>query len=236
MTDSIIDQAIALVRDANGVGLELRLLGSVAVTIVTGSDTEARPAAIKDIDVISARLQQARVQDFLGQRGWEVVSDLLLLSESRETYFSKAHHFSIDLYYDGISGNHWLGLEKRLTLSYPTITAIDLILSKLQRCRQRPQDRWDLDALLGEQLSRDDFAYFQHKVCGDWGLWMTATQNLIESLASHRQFLCANRERLLREALLGPKTFSWILRSLIGKRLKWWSDMYDTEIRAREDN
>lgn len=231
MNGSLVEEAIHLVKSARDTGLELRLLGSVGVAFYVDSAIADRPATIKDIDLATRHERRRQVQEFLRGTGWEIAKELLMLSENHETYLTGRHEYSIDVYYDEIDANHRLSLKDRLDLSYPVIPWIDLLLSKLQRRYPRPEDTWDCCALLKVEPQRGDFEYYQQVVGRDWGLHTTVTENLTRLL--HECPMLATRiSTMLRIAVQGRKSWHWRLRALIGRRVKWWREVYDTKIRV----
>jgi len=232
VTDFLVEEALLIVKEARDEGIEVRLIGSVAVIILTGADSSDRPARLKDIDLISQVKYRAAVQNFLFSKGWELAQEFLLFSENRETYQSADRPFSLDVYYNIVDGNHRIRIGSRLLLSYPTITPTDLLMTKIQRVRLRPEDDWDACALLRMNRVEFDLARFRRLMGKNWGLYTTASGNL-ERLASKCEFSRAHE--LVEAAKSSRKSILWYIRSFIGPKVKWWSDVYEARMSERGD-
>jgi hypothetical protein len=218
--------ASTLVQQAEVEGLPLRVAGSVGVALFVGIASRDRPAPLKDIDLATARRFRAHCQAFLGQRGWTILREYLLQSENRESFASSETDLTVDVYYDEIDGNHPVAITRVLHASFPTIPWAHLLLSKLQRRPLRLQDEWDACALIGKTPQEVDWRWFRSLLGRDWGLYTTVTDNL-HTLLSTCPEVATRVANLLDLALSSPKTLRWLARSLIGRRIRWWRQMYD---------
>lgn len=217
-----------LVASAEKHDILLRILGSVAVQYFVNSTANTRPARVKDIDFITNRAYQNEAQRFFMDNGWEIAKELLLLTESRETFSSPSKDFTIDVYYDTVDGSHPINLARRLEKFSPTIPWTDLLVSKLQRKSLRPQDVWDCCVLLTRnQLLEPD--YLCELVGNDWTFYTLVKDNLETLKGSCRESADSISEILgLMERC--PKSVNWRVRSLLGRRLRWWTEMSDASI------
>lgn len=221
----IIEYSVALVARANRVGVEARILGSVAVLIQIGDLAAERPYPTKDLDLVTTSAQRKNIQTFLAHEGWHLAAEFLLYSEGRET-FSSARDFTIDVYYDSVDGNQSIFLGDRINASYPTIEVTDLLFTKLQRIRIRKCDEWDCCALIGQR--KVDDVRFAKIIGAKWGLYVSVMDNLSQLLSK------CSRDREIRQLMNVaeecPKTLPWKLRACLGRRFKWWQEVYDAQM------
>lgn len=225
----IVDYAILLVTEARNRGLVLRLVGSVAFMVHFRSRGANRPEGAKDIDLVTQKEWMKHVQRFMAESGWNLATELLMLSEFRETYSCMDMPFTIDIFYDEVDGNHPICVRERLALSFPTISEIDLLMTKLQRVEFRAIDIWDTCEFVSWKNCLLDLESFQHFLGKDWGLYTTVTdnlRNLVRTCDSGRGQI----EMLLHAAATCRKSLAWRVRSIIGKRQKWWKDIYGASI------
>lgn len=227
---SILEDAVDIVRSAKEAGVEVRLAGSAGVASYTGTLCLDRPGEIKDIDLVAERKMRVQVQDFLEDRGWVLDRRFLMVSENREVFTSARYLYTIDVYYDEIDGNHPINIGGRLLYSFPAIPYTDLLLSKLQRRHPRPVDIWDCCALLSSSPDRIEDDYLCKLLGREWGLYTTVTDNL-ERLSKD----CSSPGRETASHFVvrvgsTKKTISWRLRSIFGRRFKWWKEVYEASL------
>ena len=136
-------------------------------------------------------------------------------------------------------------LRNRLQLGSPTITPVDLLLSKLQIHDVTHNDLLDLIVLLAEhdlgdgQAGTIDRGHLLALLSGDWGFWYSARTNLDRAesaLGSASGVPPATasavnaRIHAIRTALDdGPKSRRWRLRAAVGTRLAWYQDVDEVE-------
>jgi hypothetical protein len=217
---SLRGSALQVIDTAREADVTCRLFGSLALAFyVPLEKLSERPRPVKDIDLIARSKDRRKLQDLMKALGWSLDETLLLVAEKRETYYQADKESTLDLYYDEIDGNHELDLRGRLSQAYPTLSVIDLLLTKLQRQRPRPEDLWDISCLLKAPRSKDDVEYFSRLLARDWRIYTTVTDNLRACCESD----CVD---LLNAAVSAPKGFMWHLRALVGRRLKWWNEVY----------
>ncbi|MBZ5538113.1 MAG: nucleotidyltransferase family protein [Acidobacteriia bacterium] len=222
-------EAVLIVENAQAHNIEVRILGSVAIATYVGAEIASRPSPIKDIDLITRHEARTVFQGILYNSGWRVVEELLLLSEDRETYQHPAQEYTVDVYFDVVDGNHPIHLRDRLGLSFPAISATDLLMTKLQRRFPRQTDTWDCCALFTHGIASMEVEYFVRVMGKDWGLYTTALDNLRNLIVSCPRAREGIR-RLMADAERGAKSWQWYVRSVLGRRLKWWNDVFDTKI------
>ena len=218
------EAALRVIESAHAEGIECRLCGSLGVEYYVGASSfSTRPAPAKDIDLITKSSSRRALQGLMKRLEWRLDESLLLLAEKRETYYLTGTIWTLDLYFDQIDGNHIIELEDRLGLAYPVIPLIDLLLTKLQRRCLRPVDEWDICLLLSLGFDGDSIAYFSTLAANNWSLYTTVTDNLRASMNNG-----CNASRLLTAAERSPKTLRWKTRAIVGRRYKWWREVYST--------
>jgi hypothetical protein len=148
--------------------------------------------------------------------------------------------------------NHPIDFRKRLELDFPTISATDFLLEKIQIWEAfSPKDLKDCLLLLkacsvkdgGKELCIDS-GYIARLLSEDWGFWYTATTNLKrilrfvselneqgreaelspeKVLEQERKEIAARIEMLLKTIDNEPKSFGWKMRAKIGTKRKWYN-------------
>jgi hypothetical protein len=225
----LLSKALGLVEDARASGILLRLAGSLAV--LSYSERGNRPVPPADIDLVAVNSERADVHRFLNRRGWKLSGGLLLVSEIRDLFID-SEDCALDVYYGAIDGSHLIRISRRrLEGCYPAISVADLLLSKLQRKHMRDVDIWDSCAILHLSGIDERDERVLEATSLDWGLYMGVTENL-----KVLEGACAGdgekAVRLRRSVLRGKKTLRWRLRALLGTRIRWWREVYDS--RGRE--
>jgi hypothetical protein len=139
---------------------------------------------------------------------------------------------------------HELPFRDRLpSAAWPwTLSAADLLLSKLQIVEQTDRDAQDVLGLLAEhELVESDRDAIElprfRQVCGnDWGWWRTVDDNLERLIARWIEpatpdewapvgvrSRARDRARALRAALAAcPKSMGWRARATVGTRVRWY--------------
>jgi hypothetical protein len=219
--------AVRLIESSARYGLTLRLAGSVGILVLMNSHGLGRSEYPKDIDIAARAAERMRVQSFLAVHGWLIASDLLLVSELRETYLLADPNLTLDVFYDEIDGNHPIAIANRLECSWPTLSWTDLLLTKLQRRHMRPEDVWDVTLLLSS-LDRLDPPAFQKALGCNWSLYTTIMDNFayVKEIVPSR---AAEIDRLQLLAFRTSKSLGWKLRARIGRRVKWWREVSDAQ-------
>jgi hypothetical protein len=122
---------------------------------------------------------------------------------------------------------HELRLSGRLELDYPTLTASDLLLTKLQVVELNAKDEQDAVVLLQEHElgngSGDhiDLRYVTGLVSSNWGLWRTITGTL-RDIARSNPTVRASADALLDACMAVPKSRTFRLRARVGDRVQWY--------------
>jgi hypothetical protein len=222
-------EALALLEAARERSVLLRAIGGLAVRIVAPS--AARPPLqrpYKDIDLVGLSRQRAAIEQLLTEFGYEGDDGFNLLSAHGQLYFRDlANGRQVDVFLDRMTMCHTLELADRLELDNLTVTATDLLLSKLQVYETNERDLKDAAALLLDgQIDSD---YIASVLAHDWGWWRTVTQVLgrLETYAVTLEFDARPRLQQQIAALVDriaaePKSRRWKLRARVGDRVRWY--------------
>jgi hypothetical protein len=231
--------SVDLVNELEKHGLKAKLFGGMAFCLqVDFMDLFGRDRLTKDIDLVVSRRQIFIAVERMAELGWSAKIGSLLFSDGRKVELAHGGSgIDADLYQDPMVLNHKIRIGSRLLLSGPTLSPADLLLTKLQIENVGERDLIDIGALfLGYAGKAVDIEFDRVVECTSrsWGLHITALRNL--SLAQEHlpsmKYVGALIEparqgiELLRQLMLGAdKGITWHLRSLIGKRLRWYSEM-----------
>ncbi len=143
-----------------------------------------------------------------------------------------------DLFLDELHMCHDITFKGRLSIDYPTLSLVDLLLEKMQIVELDAKDIIDTVALIREHaIGADDnetinTEYLSSLCSCDWGLWMTITTNLNKVRGYLAQFGTLSDEdkndvekkiaKLLEIIDTAPKSTSWKVRAKIGTKKKWY--------------
>ena len=248
--DEFLELAENLVDMGSEQGVTLRLLGSLAV-IHHIQDRDKLLNLIDrvpthDIDFMGYSKEQTQADRMFINLGYEVdpsVAYSLEYGIQRLIYHHRENEIMAEIFLDQLRMSHTLDFRGRLELDNPTISLIDLLLSKLQIQEITEKDIKDIIVLLSEHdLGSDsresvDLSHLLSVTSDDWGFYYTAKTNLdivkqwlgkvdvLESSMSQDIETKLNEiEKSMEEA---PKSLRWNLRSIIGTRMKWYERVGD---------
>jgi len=165
--------------------------------------------------------------------------------ESADGAFAVHAEDHVDVFLDVFRMDHRVDLRDRLGVEPYTVSAGDLLLTKLQIFRAEDRDLRDIVTLLkDEELAGEDalgtvnVAYLAGLCARDWGLYYDVTRNLrrcTESLAvyglgpadeDHVRAALARLTQAIEEA---PKTRAWRWRAKVGTRRRWHEEVEDQD-------
>ncbi len=241
VADDPLTEAIALAEGARQAGVGLKLLGGLAVRVLTpGLPPRLRPG--QDMDFACLSKGRKATASFLEDSGCVPDRRFNNLNGDRQMYFTAPSGRPIDVMVDRLTMCHVLdfrGGYGRLPL---TLDAIDILLSKLQIFELNEKDARDiLQLLAGLPVASDggtsepslDTKRFGQLLAGDWGWWRTVTGNLskLPTLAADKPELVpagapydpvAQVRQLAEVAESVPKSMKWKLRANVGDRVRWY--------------
>jgi len=246
--EDLLATAHQLVDLAKNRGVTLRILGHLAVRTHVQENRELIDALERkpthDIDFLGYSSETSKANRFfideLGYKPDPMVAYSQEFGLKRLIY----HHdngLMVEIFQDDLVMSHTIHFKKRLELDSPTISLVDLVLSKLQIHEINEKDIQDIIVLLIEHDlgSGDkeliDVDYMVKRFSDDWGFYYTATTNLKKVLHFAKQYEVLNGgQRLAVEDRIGaileaiehaPKSIKWKLRAKVGTRKKWYQDV-----------
>jgi len=223
----MIREALDLVRQAEARGVQIRLIGGIAVALHSG--VAASPhREFSDLDAVIVGKSRRSLPKVLAERGY--VGDKrfnALNSDRRMIFYSPSG--KLDVFVDEFSMCHRVPLAERLSLDSPTVSPTDLLLTKLQVVKFSTKDVADLVLLLKtHDLSQEEgdcinVNYLRLALGRDWGLWRTVTHSLLRLATGADDSVIAAKARALHDglsAIVGD--FRFRLRGVIGQRIRWY--------------
>jgi hypothetical protein len=236
----IRDEATRLAAAAKDAGLGLRLMGGLAVWVVSPS-VQVPPFAREygDLDFAVRKRDGRAVTPFLVGEGY--VAERMFNSIHGAQRLNFGHPdglWTIDVVIDALRMSHVIDLRGRLEPGPPTLDLADLLLTKLQVWEINAKDLADITCLLADRPLSDvgadgeaiDLARILALTGADWGICHTLERNLREVAAFARQKRPAGAaldpvvqaEALLAAIAAGRKSVGWRVRAQIGERVKWY--------------
>ena len=236
----IRDEALRLTAAASEADLGLRLMGGLAVWVVSPSVRVAPFARdYGDLDFAVRGRDGRAVTPFLVGEGY--VAERMFNSIHGAQRLNFGHPdglWTIDVIIDALRMSHVIDLKGRLEPGKPTIDLADLLLTKLQVWEINAKDLADITCLLADRPLAGgpsdeeaiDLARILSLTGADWGVCHTLERNLrqVVTYARDRRPAGAAFDPILQaEALLaaidaGRKSVAWRVRARIGERVRWY--------------
>jgi hypothetical protein len=239
LLDDIAAEAARVGLGAVKAGLHLRLMGGVAVYVMSPSVRRPPYArAYRDFDLAVEREDARSATAFLEAAGY--VPERMfnaLHGAGRLNFAHPGGRWTVDVIVDELRMSHRIDLRGRLAGPSPTLTLADLLLTKLQIWEMNSKDVGDIVCLLADHeiADREDPGTIDRRrlvnlAADDWGLCHTIERNLREAVtvASEAKPDGAPLDPVrAAEALIGdldgaPKTIRWRARARVGERVRWY--------------
>jgi hypothetical protein len=231
-------QARRLIDLATEQGLVLRLLGGLAIQLLT-PELPARTRTGQDLDFASIRSSRKGLTALLERQGYIGDRNFNALYGDKQLYFTHGETgLAVDVMVDRIHMCHTVEFADRATDLPYTLSPTDLLLSKLQIVELNDKDVDDILRLLvhfplGEAADGLDLRVISELVGDDWGWFKTISLNLDRISATladgpraafvdgaHDPFAAV---QTLRTTLAdAPKSRRWRLRDRVGERKRWY--------------
>jgi hypothetical protein len=249
--DDPLPEALRLARGAADAGLGLKLLGGLAVRVIC-PDFPPRLRAGQDMDFACMSKGRKNVAAYLERSGCQPDRRFNNLNGDRQMYFNAPSGRPVDVMVDRLVMCHTLDFRPSFGSLPFTVSAIDVLLSKLQIVELNEKDARDIFQLLSgvpvgaqdrhgpaaadtgtDQGARLDTGRFAAVLGADWGWWRTVTGSLdkLPALAAEQPRLLPagapfdplEQARQLRDlAETAPKGVKWKLRAKAGDRVRWY--------------
>ena len=251
----MLDEAIDLVDAARADGLDVRLIGGLAVLALCADPAVCRRDH-RDLDVVAPRAQAKRLLGTFSRLGYEenrhvrFASAGALMQVYRECLHAgtrgRPHADDrVDVYLDAFRLHHTIVLRRRLGAEPYTVPPSDVLLAKLLRPRMSETDVLDVAALLrGVDVREEESAgtigvrYLARAGARDWGLYHDVTLNLgriageagvLDLGGGQAERVRAAAERILEAMKAARKGSRWRLRAAVGERLPWYDAVDENE-------
>jgi hypothetical protein len=177
-----------------------------------------------------------------------------MFGHKRLIYYHPQRKFHVDIFLNKLEFSHDVEFgekpgEGRLEIDYPSISAADIVLEKLQIHQINRKDLIDLITLflvhdVQGQFGKDsiDGAYVGKILSSEWGFWYDATANLekmrglLQALEkegkltrSQSQIVEQRLEKLLDYVKNTPKERRWENRARTGTKKAWYRDVEEVQ-------
>jgi hypothetical protein len=264
-TEVFIRESESIVDEAKSKGLTIRILGGLAIAMHCRNQSDfakrlgrtgtgvVEGQEYSDIDFVAYRKHRDKLKEFFNKIGYvKRRATLSSAASERQIYYHPKGWFYVDVFFDQLLvANHPIDFRGRLELDYPTITATDMLLEKVQMWEAfGVKDLKDCLLLL---LSHDvkentdkeaiNASYIARLLAQDWGFWYTVTTNLqnikkfvseLDKLGSEakispeaiseqeRSDINMKIEALSKKIEAEPKSFGWKMRATVGTKKQWY--------------
>jgi hypothetical protein len=240
-------QARRLIDLATEQGLVLRLLGGLAIQLLT-PELPARTRTGQDLDFGSVRSSRKGLTALLEQQGFVGDRNFNALYGDKQMYFTHAETgLAVDVMVDRIHMCHTVEFSDRATELPYTLSPTDLLLSKLQIVELNEKDLDDILRLLvhfplaqGNAPDTIQLDVIAALVGDDWGWFKTISLNLDrisarladgspDAIAGGAYDPAAAVQTLRATVTDAPKSRRWKLRDKVGERKRWYDLPEETE-------
>jgi len=251
-SEEVVRLALDLVEEAGREGLTLRLIGGIAIRVHSSPmavDLHRRLKRLEgqefpDIDFVAPDRERMRIRRFFEVRGWRFDAYMFFFtsgvgSRNRQIYRGIV---DLDIFYDFLDLCHRVDFRNRFHLDYPTVSLVDLLLTKLEIVEFTEKDAKDVIVLIRDHRVGDsdlpetiNAKYMAQVLARDWGFWYTATTNLrkvrdacpIFSQLSSEDIadVTSKIDLILKYIEEEPKTKDWLKRAKIGTKKKWYREV-----------
>jgi hypothetical protein len=240
-----VRKGLEIVDAARKKGIELRLLGAVAVKVQSPKlrkfHEETMDRHATDLDFIAYSKDRNRIKKLFDELKYTPIKTVLPM-ENRDL-FIETEGVKVDVFYNKLAMCHEIDFTKRLEVDYPTISIADIILEKTQIVKINEKDVKDLIILFAEhELGSNDnhvinSSYISKLLAKDWGFYYTVTTNLKlvrdqfldkwkdPSAQKYLDDVKTRVDELLKQIESEPKSMGWKMRQSIGTKKKWYKDV-----------
>lgn len=239
ISDDVSEEARRIAGEADERGVELRLLGGVAIKLRAKDGLHpVFRREYADHDWISAKGSSSGAQKLFESLGYAPHTRFNAIhGRERLLFFDEERGRQVDVFVGSFRMCHEIPFGKRLAIEPVTIPLAELLLTKLQIIELNEKDLRDALALLHDHPVEEsdgdaiNAAHVAGLCASDWGLWRTFTANLaiVGERVGGYELPEESRERISGRVgeLLGrieeePKSFGWKMRAKIGDRKRWY--------------
>lgn len=227
MSNALLEAVQYLTSTGEKHGIALRALGGVGVLMhCPGARSTGPHRTFADLDVAVPRDAARLVPELFETAGYDADRRFNALQGDRRMIFHGPVG-KVDVFVGVFEMCHRLDLSSRLALERDTLTASDLLMTKLQVVEINQKDVDDAALLLSEHELREgpgdhiDIAYLRTLIYDDWGLWRTVMGTL-ELLADRRGDVADSAREIVSAFEDAPKGKHFRMRARIGERKRWY--------------
>jgi hypothetical protein len=264
-TEVFVRESENIVNEAKKEGLTLRILGGLAIAMHCRNQTDfakklgrtgtgvVAGQEYSDIDFVAYRKHRDKLKELFNKIGYvKRRATLSSAASERQIYYHPKGWFYVDVFFEQLLvANHPIDFRGRLELDYPTITATDMLLEKVQMWEAfGVKDLKDCLLLLlshdvkeGTDEEAINASYMAKLLAQDWGFWYTVTTNLqnikrfvteLDKLGAEAKIApeaISEKERsdismkidaLVKKLEAEPKSFGWKMRAKVGTKKQWY--------------
>jgi Uncharacterised nucleotidyltransferase len=236
--EDIVAEGERLLGLGEATGVDMRLLGGVAIRLHASDLPPSLAREYKDLDFAVGKRDAGPLDQLMREAGYAPhVSFNAMHARERALFFDDQHGRQVDVFIDSFRMCHAIPLSDRLALERGTVPLAELLLTKLQIIELNEKDVRDTVLLLhGHPVDdHDDDAVNGARVAelcaADWGLWRTITANLQrcrEHIGDYQlddgdhERIAGRFDQLLERVEAEPKSRGWRLRAKVGERKRWY--------------
>jgi hypothetical protein len=242
LADPVLE-ADRILTAAEAEGVMVRLIGGLAIRLLTGEPDARLARPYKDIDLVTLKGEGKRLTSVMTGLGYRANERFnAMQGHSRLLFYDDPNERQVDVFVGTFDMCHRIPITERAAHHPRTIPPAELLLTKLQVVKLNDKDLRDLLQLLlevdlEEQVASGsdaiDLSVVAALCAADWGLWRTSHLNLdrveegvggygLESDGESRvrAAVATIRTRIDDE----PKGRKWKLRDRVGDRQQWYED------------
>jgi len=228
-------EAVRVLDAANADGVQLRLLGGLAIYLQSPSAkaNEQLKRAYKDLDFVTISKHTAKTKALFAKLGYSANKNFNALhGHQRLLFWDEQHSRQVDIFVDRMQMCHNIDFRSRLAIHQQTLSLADLMLTKLQIVEVNEKDMLDVMALfldfdVDNSEAGINVGYISSLMAGDWGFQKTLEINLkkMKAFAVERgfpEYVPERVDKLLAAMEKQPKSLSWKARAMVGERVRWY--------------
>jgi hypothetical protein len=249
--NAFVEEALGLVSRAQAKGVFLRILGSTGFRIHSPEFVAIHTAMnrpLTDIDFMAYSKQDREIESFFVSEGYSVLKAALTpeLFATRRIYNHPSNGIHIDVFLDDLNMCHKVSFKNRLEVDSPTIPLAELVMEKTQIITLADKDVKDLLILLAAHpIGNTDKEtingkYIAEVMSKDWGFYYTTSLSLAKvrkGYEIHKGLfkpedaanISSRLDQLIKMIEDEPKSLSWKMRSKVGTKVKWYTDVDEVE-------
>jgi hypothetical protein len=236
------EESKRIIEAAEDQGVELRLIGGLAVRFHCHGPHSVHLRAYQDIDLFGLSKQYREILLLFQKMGFSPNARYnALYGATRLQFIGPEGSKNIDVFLDKFTMQHTLDFRHRLKLDDVTIPITDLLMTKLQNVKLTEKDEKDIIAILEDhevgsvdEKETINVRFIADLCSRDWGLYKTVADNLRNMVtvvenglmsALDKERLASKLRAILEAVQTVKKRLKWKLRGVIGQKVKWYNEV-----------